>query len=202
MFTLDLFINLVCFFQGILAVGHIFLPLPISYLIGKDSTVIMWLLKDHKRKIKKNFNREGVSFSRNSAWEGLQNDWIPRIIWTFHTCLIFYLYIIFIVNFYEEYILVTFNWKKWAIFVRTCVYVHLLAIFRLGGGVRWSEFWYLNLILWEMAEDQGIIFTLGATVYALSTTLASGTVLGLLQVLSQWTKSASDIWELKVRTHV
>lgn len=36
-----------------------------------------------------------------------------------------------------------------------------------------------------MAEDQGIIFTLGATVYALSTTLASGTVLGLLQVLSQ-----------------
>lgn len=66
-FTLDLFINFVCFLQGLLAVGDIFLPLPISYLIGKDSSMISrLLLKGHKRQIKnKLFLLSGISFSRN-----------------------------------------------------------------------------------------------------------------------------------------
>lgn len=68
-FILDLFINFVCFFQGILAVGLIFLPLPISYLIGKDSSMILrLLLKDHERQIRKTFlYRVRYLFSKNSA---------------------------------------------------------------------------------------------------------------------------------------
>ena len=74
------------------------------------------------------------SFSRNSAWESSQNDWIPRII--FYTCLIY----IFTVNFHGDYILVSFNWKKMCHIYKymcICVSVHFNSYIELGGGVRW-----------------------------------------------------------------
>lgn len=59
-FILDLFINFVCFSQGILAVRHIniFLPLPKTYLIGKDGSIIEII----KRQIKNFFYRVGYLF--------------------------------------------------------------------------------------------------------------------------------------------
>jgi hypothetical protein len=58
-YFLDLFINFVCFFQGILAAGSIFLPLLILHLMGKDSSMIMrLLLNDHTDK--KNVTKWGI----------------------------------------------------------------------------------------------------------------------------------------------
>lgn len=113
--------------------------------------------------------------------ESSQNEWIPRIVWTFYTCPIFYSYIIFIICFHIKYILVAFSWK-YATFVSTCVlcvFMHIfIAIFNLGG-IRWSEFRYLNSNLWEMAADQGVRdLTLGTMVYSWLTTSVPNRVLG------------------------
>lgn len=58
------------------------------------------------------------------------------------------------------------------------MYAHFNSHIQLGG-VRWSEFCYLNKTLREMAEDQGgRVLTLGAMVYSLLMTSASSIVPG------------------------